>query len=112
MLSSDLTSVFPPKSFIQNVQESNPKDCEVEAWARGRLKCLPDAKDIEKDSMVATHVSQAKEDEAKVVFRNAAFSGTHVVKDDAEGAAPVVAFKKRAVKPKGKRNSRRKTDDA
>jgi hypothetical protein len=53
-----------------------------------------------------------EEDEAKVVFRNAAFSGTHVVKDDAEGAAPVVAFKKRAVKPKGKRNSRRKTDDA
>ena len=67
MLSSDLISVFPTKSFIQDVQESNPKDCEVEAWARGRLECLPDAKDIEKDSMVATHVPQAKDDKANVV---------------------------------------------
>ena len=76
MLSSDLISVFPPKSFIQNVQESNPKDCEVEAWANGGLKCLPDTKDIEKDSMVATHVSQAKDDEAKVV-KNALNPGMH-----------------------------------
>ena len=76
MLSSDLISVSPPESFIQNVQESNPEDCEVETWAGGRLKCLPDAQDIKKDSMIATYVSQAKDDEAKVV-KNALNPGMH-----------------------------------
>ena len=64
MLSSDLRSVVSPKLFTRDVQESPPRDCEVEAWAMGRLKCLPDTKDIEKDSTAATHVSH---DESKVV---------------------------------------------
>ena len=61
MLSFGLTQVFPP-SFTQKMQESNPEDCEVENWAEGRLKCLPEAQNIEEDSVVAT---QAKDDEAQ-----------------------------------------------
>lgn len=32
-------------------QESNPEDCEVENWAEGRPKCLPEAQNIEEDSV-------------------------------------------------------------
>ena len=49
MMSSDLRSVVSPKLFTRDVQEQ-ARDC--------------DAKDIEKDSTTATHVSH---DESKVV---------------------------------------------
>ena len=67
MLSFDLTQAFLPVSFTQNMQESNPEDCEVENWAEGRLKCLPEAQDVEEDSDVALYVSQAEEGEAQIV---------------------------------------------
>ena len=76
MFSSDLRSVLSPRSFIRDVQESNPTNCEVEAGAKGILVCLPNAKDIEKDGMVATHVPHVKDDKAKVV-KNALAPGMY-----------------------------------
>ena len=64
MLSFDLTQAFLPVSFTQNMQESNPEDCEVEPWTGGRLKCLPEAQNFEEDSVDTTYLSQAGDDEA------------------------------------------------
>ena len=75
MLSSDLSSVSPPESFIQNVQETSPGNFGDAHGSRFSLgptqdQAVEDAQDIEKDcKVVVTYMAHTKDSEAQVLKR-------------------------------------------